>query len=384
MEKIGLLSSYCNRNGIGSRYTVNYNNSCSTKKYDMVDCYQNDVEGDYTEFKEQNDIGISSYFLNSDRDDETRPYFIKARDNPNNNYIIVGKEVCGFKRVKFENGEFGFVRVSDDTLMPYRFEVADDFNKYGLALVARDGVINYIDTNFQVFEYDIKYKQPIGHYLLDYWISCGKDMYVEDFKRELFPLRKKDIKDKMSGFDEISCFIEGDKPFAIIGEHFTERSVPISPSGELVTFRNYYDHDKEESVIPINGGRLLTTDNGAIMFEDGTYNNPRVYFSNGTYMTLRDIIKFSNDLGLYSILDNCCEEKNGKSDILDEDYRYNINYFRNHNINYMIIGNNEVISIVEWVNRMISLKEFQDCLSRLPNGYEIEEVTYTKTLIHPR
>ena len=57
--------------------------------------------------------------------------------------------VNGFKVVQTENGEYAYVRESDNVLLPFRYDVAFDFNQYGFAIVGKDGSVSWIDTTFK-------------------------------------------------------------------------------------------------------------------------------------------------------------------------------------------------------------------------------------------
>lgn len=59
--------------------------------------------------------------------------------------------VNGFKVVKISNGEYAYVRESDNLLLPYRYDVVSNFNDYGFAVVGRDGYVSWIDKNFNYF-----------------------------------------------------------------------------------------------------------------------------------------------------------------------------------------------------------------------------------------
>ena len=57
--------------------------------------------------------------------------------------------VNGFKVVQTSNGEYGYVREGDNTLLPYRYDIALDFNKYGFAIVGKDGNVTWINKEFE-------------------------------------------------------------------------------------------------------------------------------------------------------------------------------------------------------------------------------------------
>ena len=57
--------------------------------------------------------------------------------------------VNGYKIVKFKNKEYGYVRESDELIMPYRFDIVSDFNEYGLAMVGLNGTVTWINQDFK-------------------------------------------------------------------------------------------------------------------------------------------------------------------------------------------------------------------------------------------
>lgn len=391
MDKIERLEAIYDGNGIDSRYQIYYEDG-HKKTYRYADCYMKDLPKEYEVLRhlEENN---TSLWANQDCQgltycDTPNAYafgqcekiepFITARDNPTDEIIEEREFINGFKVVRFKNGEFGYIRESDNKLMPYRFDVATDFNSYGLALVGKNCKVNYIDENFQVFEYDIKYPQKTGHYLLDYWITMQKDMLWTDYEKELFSLRKVKIGDKRPSFDEMTCFFEGEKPFAIMGEFYKECSTPITPTGEVARFHNYYHPEKEESLIMINGGRLDAINDCAIMYPGGNYNNPKVYSPTGTSFTYEDLIKFTMELDLIKILQAKAKEDIG----YDKSEKLRIEkYYQELNIDFVILDSGEIITKRELARRIVSLKEFKKYLEALPYGYDRVEEVYTKVYI---
>ena len=59
-----------------------------------------------------------------------------------------GEYVNGFKVVKLANNHYSYIREKDGKLMPYEYDVAFDFNEYGLALVGKAGSISWINKDF--------------------------------------------------------------------------------------------------------------------------------------------------------------------------------------------------------------------------------------------
>ena len=66
---------------------------------------------------------------------------------------VISFDTCefihGFKVVKLENGYYSYVKELDNTLMPYEFDLAFNFNEYGLAMVCKDGMASWINKEFK-------------------------------------------------------------------------------------------------------------------------------------------------------------------------------------------------------------------------------------------
>ena len=60
--------------------------------------------------------------------------------------------INGFKIVKLLNKQYAYVRESDNVLLPYRFDIASQFNEEGIAIVAKDGIVTRIDKEFNIVD----------------------------------------------------------------------------------------------------------------------------------------------------------------------------------------------------------------------------------------
>ena len=60
--------------------------------------------------------------------------------------------INGFKIVKLLNAQYGYVRETDNVLLPYRFDIASQFNEEGIAIVAKDGVVTRINKEFNIVD----------------------------------------------------------------------------------------------------------------------------------------------------------------------------------------------------------------------------------------
>lgn len=62
--------------------------------------------------------------------------------------VSSNKFINGFKLVILEDNTFGYIRESDNVMVPYRYDIASDFNEYGLAMVGKYGFVTWIDKDF--------------------------------------------------------------------------------------------------------------------------------------------------------------------------------------------------------------------------------------------
>ena len=94
-----------------------------------------------------------AYILNEGTDKEVHltvllPYY--SRPDISFDIIDDSREfVNGFKLVQTANMEYAYVKEEDSTLLPFRYDIATDFNEYGYAMVGKDGKVSWIDKNFK-------------------------------------------------------------------------------------------------------------------------------------------------------------------------------------------------------------------------------------------
>lgn len=60
--------------------------------------------------------------------------------------------VNGYKVVELSNHKFGYIKEETNELMPFYFEVALNFNDYGLAMIGKRSSVAWIDKNFGYIE----------------------------------------------------------------------------------------------------------------------------------------------------------------------------------------------------------------------------------------
>ena len=69
-------------------------------------------------------------------------------------YAIIDKNnFCnGFRLVKFSDESYGYIYQQGGYVDFHRYDIATNFNKYGIAMVAKYGTVSFIDTNFNYLQ----------------------------------------------------------------------------------------------------------------------------------------------------------------------------------------------------------------------------------------
>lgn len=77
----------------------------------------------------------------------------KPKYNKPKKLSIISLDNCefinGYKVVKLVNGYYTYVREIDNMIMPYEFDIAFNFNEYGLAMVGKDASVSWINKDFK-------------------------------------------------------------------------------------------------------------------------------------------------------------------------------------------------------------------------------------------
>lgn len=81
------------------------------------------------------------------------------------------KPAYGYKLVRNTFNQYMYLRTYDNAVIPYIFDIATNFNIYGLALVAKDGKISWIDNEFMYYD-ERGIKRDLNEDLrMDGWLS---------------------------------------------------------------------------------------------------------------------------------------------------------------------------------------------------------------------
>lgn len=197
--------------------------------------------------------------------------------------------VHGFKLVQTANLEYAYVREADNALLPYRYDVATDFNEYGYAMVGKDARVSWIDKKFRYFDVD-------------------EEAFLEEEKSE---------HDMFNGFLSVSDFSKSDTPLSMLITSINGYSKYVSSylgidgkikdfsyfNGEIInnpfTFHEFFVSTE------FNEDGYAISDNDIIPFSG------IILFSSGHYVWFKDIINIAKEKG---ILNDIIKDinKNGK------------------------------------------------------------------------
>lgn len=173
--------------------------------------------------------------------------------------------VNGFKVVQTENGEYAYVRESDNVLLPFRYDVAFDFNQYGFAIVGKDGSVSWIDTTFK-------------------YLNLEGEFVEEEIDKSY---------SKFSGWQGISEFSEGSIPLSRVydGRNSYGKIAYLGIDGK---FKEFYKYDGE-----IIEHWLDTTFNNVTEFDENGYAmaNGNMLFARGYCCPYADLMKICTEKG---------------------------------------------------------------------------------------
>lgn len=192
--------------------------------------------------------------------------------------------INGFKVVQTANGEYGYVRESDNILLPYRYDVASDFNQYGFAMVGKDGSVSWIDKSF-------KYLNSFG------------DMVDEDLDDDC---------SEFKGWGEVNNFSEGEIPLSRVydGRNTYGITYYFGINGQFQTFCEYNGE--------INDFLSVSRFNEGTDFDKTGYAmaNGYMLFAKGYYLSYKDLIKLCKEKGFINIIcedaEKCLEKEKGR------------------------------------------------------------------------
>ncbi len=188
--------------------------------------------------------------------------------------------VNGFKVVQTANKEYAYVREEDNELLPYRYDIAADFNEYGYAMVGKDSKVSWIDRNFRYFDFN-------------------KETFLDEEKGEYV---------RFNGFLSVSDFSKGEHPLSKMCRLGYGNTVSyLGTDGKFKEFSKY----DGEKIWENNSNKIFSywsTD-----FNDKGYANANggslILLSSGHYLTAKDLIRICEEKGFLDTIGSRIEKQ---------------------------------------------------------------------------
>ena len=190
--------------------------------------------------------------------------------------------VNGFKVVQTANKEYAYVREEDNELLPYRYDIATDFNEYGYAMVGKEVKVSWIDRNFRYF-----------------------DATLETFLDE-----EKNKSDRFNGFSSISKFSKGEHHLSkLLRKDYDSDSsvIYLGTDGKIKKFYKYDGDVINEQVFKKEFPLDSTTfdDNDYATF----YRNNFILLSSGYYLSTMELIRICEEKGFLDTISSTIEKQ---------------------------------------------------------------------------
>ena len=223
-----------------------------------------------------------AYILNEGTDKEVRvnvllPYYSR----PNISFDIIDDSrdfVNGFKLVQTANMEYAYVKEEGNTLLPFRYDVATDFNEYGYAMVGKDGKVSWIDKNFK-------------------YLNSKYEMVNEDSS-------------KFNGFLSVSDFSKGEHPLSKVcscSYDWNNKTSYFGVDGKIKEFSRY-DGEIIRDSDSIKNFSYYSED-----FNDKGYatanNDWLILLSSGYYLYTKDLIRICEEKGFLDTISSRVEKQ---------------------------------------------------------------------------
>ncbi len=196
--------------------------------------------------------------------------------------------VQGYKLVAMKDGSFAYVRESDGVLLPYRFDIASDFNECGFAMVGFRGSVTWINTHFEYLGGHVWYSMDsMDAFDEAPWKGVGDFSGSKDAKVSpmVYPI--------FGGTSNLLTYLNVDGEFQKFkqydGNISEECKEMFAIPQKKVMFRGIKDYDMSQ---------FAFDDNGRLQIEDC------IYFSRGFYVTIHDLIKISRERGWLQSIDD--------------------------------------------------------------------------------
>ena len=201
--------------------------------------------------------------------------------------------VNGFKVVQTANKEYAYVREKDNVLLPYRYDIATDFNEYGYAMVGKDAKVSWIDREFRYFDAD-------------------EEKFLDEMESNHA---------RFNGFLSISDFSKGETPLSRISRFYN--NTDVSYLGIDGKYKEFFKCDGEkisesDSIKEFPEYSTIFDDEGHATANDCEL----ILLSGGYYLSVKDLIRSAKIKDLMKIA-----TKEGFLDIvIDNEKKFNQAY----------------------------------------------------------
>lgn len=236
----------------------------------------------------QDEIVKVGYTLNEEQADETYirvelPYYYGVYlRHPKSLEIIDDSRdfVNGYKVVQTANKEYAYVREEDNKLLPYRYDIATDFNEYGYAMVGKDARVSWIDRDFRYF-------------------SAQEERFIEEYGQGYT---------KFNGFLGVSDFSKGENSLSRLYRFGYNNTVSyLGTDGRI---KEFYGYD----------GKIIRNDQSNKNFsyysedfnEKGyakANNGELILLSSGYYLSTKDLTKIYEEKGFLDTISGRIEKQ---------------------------------------------------------------------------
>ena len=209
---------------------------------------------------EVNNTSKFTYTLNKETDEAIKVPIILSCTytlyRPSKSFTIIDDSrdfVNGYKVVQTANKEYGYVREEDNALLPFRYDIATDFNEYGYAMVGKNAHVSWIDKKFRYFnaeKEEFTEENEIGYNTFYGFLG------VSDFSKGEYPLSKI----YRFGYDNTVSYLGTDgkiknfynfdgniirndvsnKNFSCYSENFNDKGYAKANKGELILLSSGY------------------------------------------------------------------------------------------------------------------------------------------------
>ena len=190
--------------------------------------------------------------------------------------------VNGFKVVQTANKEYAYVR-EDNFLLPYRYDIATDFNEYGYAMVGKDGSVSWINRNFRYF--DVTKEKFLEEENVSFAFNDIRS--INDFGKGKYPLSKMVYKKVLHYYEEETVYLGVDGKIKQFSKYDGEK---ISENNSMKEFSEQSTNFNNKGYATANAGSLIL-------------------LSSGHYLTVKDLIRICEEKGFLDAINSRVEKQ---------------------------------------------------------------------------